>query len=333
VLVIATVFLAGRVFDSGNDPVYPAVGAAIALSSLVAARRDAKVRRTVALGAFVIPASTLWLALVPLESADRVVRALLAIAWAASSVACTWRCPARARNAGFAAAALCGGAVCPIVFEERSLALTLSLSAYSAVAAVLMTRLQVPGISVGVAVWLAVATIVGYGDLADRAAYGYTPFLTWPSLGAFAYSLAWILAFWLLRPLVERRPGRRVTADDLVGIAAMIAVLSWGRQELVGAFSPDAAVLALIVYYALSGVSLVYVGRLWESLNVRLAGLALSIYASLKAILEASQLDTGFRVGGFLLSGLFLLAVAYWYQKSTATDAGTTGALIERHGR
>lgn len=76
--------------------------------------------------------------------------------------------------------------------------------------------------------------------------------------------------------------------------------------------------LCLIVYYALIGVSLIHVGQLRQSLHLRPAGLALSIVAALKAIIEAVQLDAGFRIAGFLLSGLFLLAVSYWYQKSTA---------------
>ena len=48
---------------------------------------------------------------------------------------------------------------------------------------------------------------------------------------------------------------------------------------------------------------------------LRHVGLGLAIFAALKAIAEASSLEIGFRVGSYLLAGLFLLAVAYWYRE------------------
>jgi uncharacterized membrane protein len=45
------------------------------------------------------------------------------------------------------------------------------------------------------------------------------------------------------------------------------------------------------------------------------AGLALAIYAALKAVAQASGLSAiGLRVGSYLLVGCFLLGVAYWYR-------------------
>ena len=165
VLFVATIFVIGRVYEVDSDTAYSAIAAAIALSSLIATWRDADVEPTVFLGALLIPASTLWLALVPLENAEPSLRAWMAVTWAAFSVACTWRLPRLARNVGSATATLCAGAVCPIIFEERSLALTISLSAFASVAALVMARLRRPGIAAGVVVWLTVATLVGYGEL------------------------------------------------------------------------------------------------------------------------------------------------------------------------
>ena len=48
----------------------------------------------------------------------------------------------------------------------------------------------------------------------------------------------------------------------------------------------------------------------------RQAGLALALYAALKAIVEVSQLDAiALRVGSYLLVGGFLLGVGYWYRR------------------
>jgi hypothetical protein len=48
---------------------------------------------------------------------------------------------------------------------------------------------------------------------------------------------------------------------------------------------------------------------------LRHVGLGLAIFAALKAIAEASSLAIGLRVGSYLLAGVFLLAVAYWYRE------------------
>jgi uncharacterized membrane protein len=105
----------------------------------------------------------------------------------------------------------------------------------------------------------------------------------------------------------------------------------WGREELSRAYSDDAAVLLLIVYYAIAGLALIYLGRVRVSANLRRAGLALAIYAALKAVLEASGLDIGYRVGSYLLAGVFLLGVAYWYRiTSTTTEkAAPPGTVPE----
>ena len=327
VLLMTTVFVAGRVFDGGSQPHYSALAAVIAFSALGAVRRDTEVRRTLFAGVTLLPACTLWLALVALDGESTAIRASVALAWAVMSVAFTWRLSARARDAGLATAFLCAGVVCPVVFSERTVGLTLALSAYSACAAFTMSRMRQPGAAPGIVVWLVVATAIGHGELSDRPAYAYTPFITLPSLGALAYSVAWFLTFHLLRRLPGDRVDRAVSADDFVGIGAAIAAFLWGRQELSAAFSINAAILALIAYYALTGVALIYVGQLRESLHLRPVGLTLSIYASIKAILEATQLDVGFRIAGFLLSGIFLLTVAYWYQKSTTTAAEPRGHL------
>jgi hypothetical protein len=38
------------------------------------------------------------------------------------------------------------------------------------------------------------------------------------------------------------------------------------------------------------------------------------VLAAIKAMVETSALSIGWRVGGYLLAGVFLLGVAYWYR-------------------
>ena len=53
--------------------------------------------------------------------------------------------------------------------------------------------------------------------------------------------------------------------------------------------------------------------------GARQAGLLLALYAAVKALAQASNLDpVGLRVGSYLVVGAFLLAVGYWYR--TAGD-------------
>jgi hypothetical protein len=56
-------------------------------------------------------------------------------------------------------------------------------------------------------------------------------------------------------------------------------------------------------------------------------GLALALYAALKAFAQASGLDAvGLRVGSYLLVGGFLLAVGYWYRAAGARAEATASA-------
>ena len=318
VLVVAVAFIAGRVFGSVNNTAYGVLAAAIAASAIGAVWRDRDTRRTLFVGVILIPSATLWLALAIFDGEGTAFRSSVALAWAAMTLAITWPLPTRAQEAGLAAAFLCAGAVLPILFDDHTLGRTVALSAYAVCAALTMAWRRQPAAAFGIIVWLVVATVIGLRDLAEHDAYAYVPFFTRESAGALAFSAAWCATFVIVRRLLKHGADRAFSADDVVGMGAAVAVFLWGRQELSAAFSPDAAVLCLIVYYALIGVSLIYVGQLRQSLHLRPAGLALSIVAALKAIIEAVQLDAGFRIAGFLLSGLFLLAVSYWYQKSTA---------------
>jgi len=77
----------------------------------------------------------------------------------------------------------------------------------------------------------------------------------------------------------------------------------------------DAATFALIIYYALAGLALIFAGRFRRVGLWRAAGLALAFYAGYKALVETFTIDAvGLRVGARILVGVFLAAVAYWYR-------------------
>ena len=63
---------------------------------------------------------------------------------------------------------------------------------------------------------------------------------------------------------------------------------------------------------------------------LRHVGLALAIFAALKAIGEASSLAIGIRVGSYFLAGLYLLAVAYWYRDRSATPDPAEASVASR---
>jgi len=150
--------------------------------------------------------------------------------------------------------------------------------------------------------------------LSERTAYAYTPFLTTPSLCALATVGAWAVLAFAMKPAPEHAAGDDSLAV-LVGALAIIAAFGWVRQELAEAYSRDIASFALIVYYALAGLALIFAGR-WRHVTLwRGAGLALAFYAGYKALVETFAIDAVvLRISARILVGVFLAAVAYWYR-------------------
>jgi hypothetical protein len=116
------------------------------------------------------------------------------------------------------------------------------------------------------------------------------------------------------------------------GLAILVSFV-WVRQELVEAWSPDRASFALIIYYALAGLALIFAGRARRVGLWRGVGLGLAFYAGYKALVETFTIDAvGLRVGARILVGAFLAAVAYWYRSPSEPDAGAetvVGAITE----
>ena len=79
----------------------------------------------------------------------------------------------------------------------------------------------------------------------------------------------------------------------MIGVAFI-----WVRQELVEAWSPDTASFALIIYYALAGLALIFAGRQRNVGLWRAVGLGLAFYAGYKALVQTFTINAvGLRVG------------------------------------
>ncbi len=289
-----------------------------------------------ALAGLALPLATLGAALVALGRAGTPMAAGVAALWSALSaagVAAVWR--GTRRTAGEAragadprlgpqlAAAGFASAIALVdwtrAYDVPRLAL---LGAHGALAAAVFARAPGRGggrdgrpllalaAPLGV---LAAAAVWGAVQLAARPAFGYVPFLTGPSAAVAVVVGGWAVcagAVWHagddLLPRTERAA--------VVAVAAAVALL-WGREELAHAFAPDVATFLLVGYFAVAGVGALAVGRARRVAAARQAGLALALYAALKAIVEVSQLDSvALRVGSYLLVGGFLLGVGYWYR-------------------
>ncbi len=266
--------------------------------------------------ALILPLAYLAGALIPLDDITSTGGALVALGWAVGATAAGWMVPGLRREVLWVVAALSAETAIVLALYERELPTIIALSAFVAALSWVVRRERVGMLlwpaAAGLA-WAAVLIWIEYDT--TRAPYAYTPFLTKPSLGALAMVLAVGALGWnAARPELRDGllPPRQRNAVQGLGVAAAFL---WGHVELREAYSPDMAVFLLIIYYAACGVAAIFVGRRSSLTDLRRIGLALSIFAALKAVAQGYELDTiGLRVGSFLLVGAFLLAVAYWYR-------------------
>ena len=138
-------------------------------------------------------------------------------------------------------------------------------------------------------------------------------------------SAVWLIVSWNAYHVELTDSGSGTTETrTAIRLAGSGVTFFWGNSELSHAYSADVATFLLILYYAAVGVASIFVGRAREIRALRHVGLGLAIFAALKAIAEASSLAIGLRVGSYLLAGVFLLAVAYWYRERDPESELTT---------
>lgn len=266
--------------------------------------------------------------LVMMRSTSATHGTALAAGWTALACVAAWDAMADARPMHIMVAGLVSGAGVLLALHAKPLPLAVALAAHAVVFALAYRRWPNAALLMPVVLSLAMAITASHAQLLVRPAYAYTPFLTAPSAAALAVTLAcWIVWLQLRDAARDRqahqgddRPGADSSAAALhAPAAAMAAIVTffWGRAELAHAFSPDVAIFLLVLYFAAVGVFAIFVGRRRALPLARFTGLALAIYAALKAVLRAwSYGAIGLKVGSCALAGVFLLAVAYWYRES-----------------
>lgn len=172
----------------------------------------------------------------------------------------------------------------------------------------------------GAALALGAAALSSIDQLASRSAYSYTPFATRSSASA----LCAALGIGLAGELIGRgRGGAAQVADRPVRLGVLIGFLIvWGRMEVAQAFSHDLASFLLTSYYAACGVGSIVAGRRLGIARLRVAGLALAVYAALKAVVEVTDIGSILlRVGAYAAVGVFLLGAGYLYRDERRGEA------------
>lgn len=242
-------------------------------------------------------------------------RALVALAWTGAALLAA-RLQPGLRPTHLMVGGITSGAALLLALEGQAAASCVALSAHAAALALLLRRERSRLIGVPIVLGLAVVTLWTFELLSDRPLYGYTPFLTPASLAAAAMSIAWLVVSWHASR-AEFADGARGSAETrmVLRLAGAAVTFFWARTELARAYSSDVATFLLVLYYAAVGVAAIVVGRHRRIPVLRHVGLALAMFAALKAIAQASSLAIGLRVGSYFLAGLFLLAVAYWYRE------------------
>lgn len=351
-LVTAVLALAASAVAASPEPSLVGYALAATLGALaagalpVAARvprtRGGRPRRrwggpTPAVAGLVLPLGALAAALIALGHTGTPAAAAIAALWAgvsAGAAGVTWRRTATGgrpdpRLGPHVAAAEFASALALVLWTNAHDVLRVALlGAHAAIASGVFAR--APGRSTErdhrPLLALAAPLVVLLGAtgwaaelLGARAAFAYTPFLTASSAGAAVVVSGWAAcatAVWRSGDMLLPR-GERAA---VVALAAAVALL-WGRAELGRAVAPDVATFLLVGYFATAGLATLAVGRARRWAAARQAGLAVALYAALKAIVEVSQLDAvALRVGSYLLVGGFLLGVGYWYRGSTERE-------------
>ena len=209
---------------------------------------------------------------------------------------------------------LLGAAAVAAFLWSYPLALVAGLAAWGVVVSVAAREEDSPLPLIAMAVSLGAASLSALDQLASRAAYSYTPFVTRSSASALCATVGLALASEVVgrgRGKAVKWVGRPVRLATVIGFAIL-----WGRMELAQAFNPDLAMFLLTAYYAACGLGSILVGRRLGIQRLRLAGLALAIYAAIKAVVGASDIGgVLLRVGAYGAVGVFLLAAGYLYRE------------------
>jgi hypothetical protein len=279
--------------------------------------------------ALTLPFVSLGIAMAAMDSTR--ARALVFAVWTSFALVAWWAERSRGgvarTGAHLLSAALLGTAAVVALLWATPLSLVAGLTAWALAIAWLCRDDQRSLPLLGLAVPLGAAALSAMDQLASRQAYAYTPFGTRSSASALCVT-GGLVAAGLLLGMGKGAPSRM--ADRAVRIGALIGfAILWGRMEMAGAWSPDLAVFLLIAYYAACGLASILAGQRYAVGRLRLAGLALAIYAAVKAIAEASEIGgLLLRVGAYGAVGVFLLAAGYLYREGRVLGERDTAPSV-----
>ncbi|MEO8337054.1 MAG: DUF2339 domain-containing protein [bacterium] len=283
--------------------------------------------------------SRLWTAsalLLPLVSlgvatagiADRNVNGAVFALWSAFALV-AWRIEGRIRDEWRGATHLLAGSMMGVVavavwLWPTPLAFVAGLAGWSVAVGWLGRNERHPHAVFGVAIALSIAALSAIDQLASRGAYSYVPFATRSSASALCAAIGIALAGELIG---KGTGGARKVADRPVRLGVLIGfAILWGRMELAQAFNADLAAFLLVSYYAACGVASIIAGRRLGIGRLRLAGLALAIYAGLKGVVQVTDIGSVMlRVGAYAAVGVFLLGAGYLYRAQKEERSATMG--------
>ena len=318
-LVAVGALLAAATRRSAADDVVVLAALLAASGWVMSWRRELSPASTL-LAVAVVPLGAMLVAVVALDDAYGLPGAAIAATCAAIALALAYADLGARRGTHIAVSATAAAAAVLLALDRDEVAYAVALPIVAAAFALLVRRERVAAPLIPILGALLLATALVFEALRLRTLYEYTPFLTRESFAALVVVAGWA-AVGVAGSRTEWPEGGHVRARELrwlVALAAVIALL-WGRDELARAWSRDASTFALILYYAVTGVAAIFVGRARGIVSARRAGLALAIFGALKAVVEASDLTSvALKVGSYLLVGAFLLAVAYWYRAPSA---------------
>lgn len=269
--------------------------------------------------ALLIPLAAFLGALICISDITSPGGVMVALAWAVGSTAAAWANRDGAREWHAFSATVFGG-IAAILQFERGVEMAIALAVYGAIASLVMRRFELRGVGIATFGWLLAAAAVAFVKLDGRSQWLTNPFLTPASGAAAAVCAAWLVFSWNAARMGAIDGGVVTTLPrTMIRIFGGVITFLWIHVELAHTVSLDVSTFLLVTYYAVTGILSIGVGR-WRSIPLlRQLGLALSVFAAIKAMVETSSLSIGWRVGGYLLAGIFLLGVAYWYR-------GTGGA-------
>jgi len=176
----------------------------------------------------------------------------------------------------------------------------------------------------GVALTVLVTVLSAIDQLASRGAYSYVPFATRSSASALCAAVGIALVGEVIG---KGAGGASAACDRPVRLGVLIGFLIlWGRMELAQAFNADLAAFLLVSYYAACGVASIVAGRRLEIGRLRVAGLALAIYAGLKGMVQVTDIGSVLlRVGAYAAVGVFLLGAGYLYREQRGERTASMG--------